>query len=125
MPSTIAGPRRTMRDARVDFLRGLSLFMIYIDHCTGNFFGYFTLQHLQFSDASQIFFALSGFSCMAAYGKKIRSSGVFSCFPAIGRKCFQIYFAQISVSLLALLIVYVWKLEWPFFIPGTRSVDAE
>ncbi len=54
------------RDFRVDILRGVALLMIFLDHSSGNIFSYGTLQTLQFSDAAEFFFLLSGYSCMAA-----------------------------------------------------------
>ena len=46
---------RPVRDLRLDFFRGLSLFLIFIDHIPGNVLSYFTLRSVAFSDAAEAF----------------------------------------------------------------------
>ena len=49
-----------MRDPRIDFLRGLALYMIVVDHVSGDPLAMFTYRILGFSDAAEMFVFLSG-----------------------------------------------------------------
>lgn len=69
-----AGPGATRangmaRDLRIDFFRGLALWMIFIDHIDNDRFGLLTYRNFGFSDAKEIFISLSGISCCLLYGK--------------------------------------------------------
>ena len=48
------------RDVRLDFFRGVALFLIFVDHIPGNVLINFTVQSLGFSDAAEIFIFVSG-----------------------------------------------------------------
>src|SRR5437867_3965175 len=55
------------RDHRIDFLRGLALATIFINHVPGNLYSYFTHTNFGFSDAAEIFVMLAGFASAYAY----------------------------------------------------------
>jgi hypothetical protein len=55
------------RDHRVDFLRGLALASIFINHIPGNLWEHFTHKNFGFSDAAEIFVMLAGFASAYAY----------------------------------------------------------
>lgn len=61
-----AGKRR---DHRLDFIRGLALLMIFIDHVSGNRFAALTLQSMGFSDAAEVFVLIAGMAAVLAYRK--------------------------------------------------------
>ena len=54
------------RDLRIDFFRGLALYMIFVDHVTGDPLSMLTYRILGFSDAAEIFVILSGIACGTA-----------------------------------------------------------
>ena len=56
---------RPGRDLRVDFIRGLSLWFIFIDHTPGNLLGRATLRNVAFCDATEAFVLLAGFALAA------------------------------------------------------------
>ena len=56
-----------MRDLRIDFFRGLALYMVVVDHIGGDPLGKFTYQAVGFSDAAEIFIFISGVACGIAY----------------------------------------------------------
>ncbi len=60
---------RFRRDLRVDFLRGLALITIFVDHVPHNRWAAVTQQNFGFSDAAEMFVALAGFSAVLAYGR--------------------------------------------------------
>lgn len=63
------------RDLRVDFLRGLALLTIFIDHVPGNRWAAVTQQNFGFSDAAELFVVLAGFSAVLAYGRYFNGDG--------------------------------------------------
>ena len=60
----------TSRDLRLDFFRGVSLVLIFIDHVPENILSYFTLQGLTFFDAAEVFIFISGFTAALVYGRR-------------------------------------------------------
>jgi len=58
---------QTGRDHRVDFLRGLALATIFINHVPGNIYERLTYRNFGFSDAAEIFVLLAGFASAYAY----------------------------------------------------------
>jgi len=56
-----------VRDLRIDFFRGLALYMVVFDHIGGDPLSRFTYQGLGFSDAAEIFVYVSGVACGLAY----------------------------------------------------------
>ncbi len=103
----------TRRDFRVDVLRGAALLMIFLDHTSGNVFSYLTMQHLQFSDASEMFFLLSGYSCMAAYGRRLDSGDIKGTWATIARRCLILYLAQMLTLVSAEAVVWAWGFREP------------
>lgn len=63
--TAVATPSR--RDYRVDFLRGLALVSIFINHVPGNFYEKLTHKNFGFSDAAEVFVILAGFASAYAY----------------------------------------------------------
>jgi hypothetical protein len=62
-----ATPDRPSRDHRIDFLRGLALAIIFINHVPGNIYSHFTPTNFGFSDAAEVFVILAGFASAYAY----------------------------------------------------------
>jgi len=101
-------PKKSVRDARVDMLRGLALLMIFIDHIPRNTPALFTLHNLGFSDAAEIFVLLAGYSSMIAYGGLFGRAGVRATLMRIARRCLRIYLFQAGLLLATLVIVRIW-----------------
>ena len=93
-------PLRTCRrDLRLDACRGLALWFIFIDHIPDNAFGWLTLRNYGFSDATEVFVFVSGYTCMLAYGGALREQGRRS-----WRRGFEIYAALLLVIAYLVLI---------------------
>ena len=80
-----------VRDVRVDFFRGLALFMILVDHVVADPISRFTYQKYGFSDAAEIFVFLSGVSCGIVYSKVLARRGWTGFMAAITRRAVLIY----------------------------------
>jgi hypothetical protein len=63
------------RDLRLDACRGLALWFIFIDHIPGNSLAWLTLRNYGFSDTTEVFVFVSGYTCMLAYGGALREQG--------------------------------------------------
>jgi hypothetical protein len=91
--------RGSPRDLRVDFFRGVALWMIFTDHILGNFFARITYHRFGFSDGAEIFIFLSGVSCAIAYGRILRRRGWADAQRRSLRRALQIYGAYLAAVL--------------------------
>src|SRR5262245_36212602 len=86
-----AAPVATLRDARIDFLRGLALCMIFVDHLVDDPLAKLTYRVIGFSDAAEIFVFLSGLACGIAYTRVLAREGVFALILTILKRAQRIY----------------------------------
>jgi len=92
----MAAPRsRPARDLRLDFFRGLALFLIFIDHIPGNVLSYFTLRSIAFCDAAEAFIFISGFAAAMVYGSHLNQRGFVLATAQVYRRVWQLYVAQV------------------------------
>jgi hypothetical protein len=84
-----------MRDARLDFFRGLALIFIFIDHVPGNLFAHFTFKNFGFSDAAEIFIFISGYAAALAFGKSFARQGFRAGARRVGKRIGEIYAAHV------------------------------
>lgn len=94
------------RDLRLDACRGLALWFVFIDHIPGNTFDWLTIRNYGFSDASEVFVFVSGYTCMVSYGGTLRSRGWPTVIARSLRRSFEIY-----VAFLLLVVIYL-ALAW-------------
>src|SRR6478609_5564508 len=52
----------TGRDLRLDLFRGLALWLIFLDHIPSNLVAWITIRNYGFSDATEIFVFISGYT---------------------------------------------------------------
>jgi hypothetical protein len=86
---------RPSRDLRLDFFRGLALFLIFIDHIPENVLAYFTMRAIAFNDAAEIFIFISGYTAALVYGRSLRERGALFATAQIYRRVWQLYVAHI------------------------------
>jgi len=85
------------RDLRLDFFRGLSLFIILIDHMRGNILVNWTPGQFGFSDAACIFIFISGYTAALAFGSLYVRTTWLSATARVALRVWQLYIAQIAV----------------------------
>jgi len=85
----------TGRDLRLDLFRGLALWLIFLDHIPDNIVNLFTLRNYGFSDATEIFIFISGYTAAFVYGRAMRERGFIVSSARILRRAWQIYVAHI------------------------------
>jgi hypothetical protein len=85
----------TSRDLRLDLFRGLALWLIYLDHIPSNVVSWITIRNFGFSDATEIFIFISGYTAAFVYGRAMRERGLVVAGARILRRAWQIYVAHI------------------------------
>jgi hypothetical protein len=83
------------RDLRLDFFRGLSLFVIFVDHIPENLLSYLTLHSVAFCDAAEVFIFISGYTAALVYGQSLLRSGPLLAIAQVYRRVWQLYVAHI------------------------------
>jgi len=113
------------RDLRLDFFRGLALWLIFIDHIPNNILGNVTVRNLGFSDAAEIFVFISGYSAAIAYSRAMQNQGFLIASARILKRVWQLYVAYIF--LLAMFFTHVayvaHTFENPLFAEEMNIVD--
>jgi hypothetical protein len=93
------------RDLRIDFFRGVALYMILVDHVVGDPISKFTYQRIGFSDAAEQFVFLSGVSCAIVYSRVLERRGWAGLLTSIARRTTKIYaFYLVTCAAVILLI---------------------
>ncbi len=92
------------RDARIDFFRGLALLFIFIDHVPNNSWAHATLKNFGFSDASEVFVLLAGYSAAIAYG--LSRDGFEASFRRAMRRAGEIYVWHIGVFIASAALLF-------------------
>jgi hypothetical protein len=106
------------RDLRLDACRGLALWFIFIDHIPGNAFGWLTLRNYGFSDTTELFVFVSGYTCMLAYGGALLGQGWSTIVARSLRRAFEIYAAFLLLVLAYFVLIF---LAGPRFFDETNT----
>ena len=103
-----------VRDLRIDFFRGLAIYMILVDHIIymilvdhiiADPISRFTYHRFGFSDAAEIFVFLSGVSCGIVYSQVLARRGWTGLTAAITRRAALIYAYYLLSSIAIILIL--------------------
>jgi hypothetical protein len=93
--ATPARAEGSERELRLDLFRGLALWLIYIDHLPPNLFTWATIRNYGFSDATEIFIFISGYTAAFVYGRAMINRGVVVATARIMKRVWQIYVAHV------------------------------
>src|ERR1700712_922649 len=85
----------TERELRLDLFRGLALWLIFIDHLPPNILTWFTIRNYGFSDATEIFIFISGYTAAFVYGRAMLERGFVVATARILKRVWQIYVAHV------------------------------
>lgn len=83
------------RDLRLDFFRGLALWFIFLDHIPQNIVSWLTIRNYGFSDATEIFVFISGYTAVIAYSRMMMREGWPRTAARVYRRVWQLYVAHI------------------------------
>ncbi|MFK8250731.1 OpgC domain-containing protein [Ancylobacter terrae] len=95
------------RDLRLDLFRGLALWLIFLNHIPTNVLNWVTTRNFGFSDATEIFVFISGYTAAMVYGRQMDRSGVIVASARIWRRAWQLY-----VAFIFLFVVYLAEISY-------------
>ena len=98
----------TERDLRLDLFRGIALWLIFLDHIPSNAVSWITIRNYGFSDATEIFVFISGYTAAFVYGRAMREHGFIVAGARVLKRAWQIYIAHVFLFAIYLAeITYV------------------
>lgn len=100
-------PAVSVRDIRLDLFRGLALWFIFLDHIPTNIVSWLTVRNYGFSDATEIFVFISGYTAVIAYGRMLDKEGWPRTAARIYRRVWQLYVAHIL-----LFVAFTAQIAW-------------
>ena len=91
--------RAKQRDVRLDFFRGLGMFIIFIAHVPRNPWNDWIPARFGFSDATEIFVFCSGMASAIAFASVFDRAGFFHGTARVLYRCWQVYWCHIGLFL--------------------------
>ena len=88
---------KTARDPRLDFFRGVGMFIILIAHITGNPWTLWIPARFGFSDATEMFVFCSGMASALAFGAVFSRAGWLLGTAQIAYRIWQVYWVHLGV----------------------------
>src|SRR3954454_18674909 len=104
---TTAPAIASSRDLRLDLFRGIALWLIFLDHIPSNVVSWITIRNYGFSDATEIFIFISGYTAAFVYGRAMRERGFVVAGARILRRAWQIYVAHMF-----LFVIYMAEIPY-------------
>ncbi|MBL8894083.1 MAG: OpgC domain-containing protein [Rhizobiales bacterium] len=98
---------QAQRDHRVDFLRGLALASIFINHVPGNVYEKLTHRNFGFSDAAEIFVLLAGFASAYAYFARYERGETFDSSLKALKRSGVLYMSHVVTTVAAIALFCV------------------
>jgi hypothetical protein len=89
------------RDTRLDLIRGLAIWFIFLDHIPHNAVNWITLRNYGFSGAADLFVSVSGYVAATVYAKMVIERGFVVAATRIFKRVWQLYAAYV-----VLLVIY-------------------
>ncbi len=115
-PAAVSGTR----DLRLDMFRGLALWFIFLDHVPDNVLSWLTVRNYGFSDATEIFVYISGYTAVIAYSRMMARDGWVRAAARIYRRVWQLYVAHIL-----LFVAFVAQIAWVSIKRDTPALIEE
>ncbi len=110
--AAVAKSAPRVRDLRLDFFRGLAMFIILIAHTPGNFLTSWIPARWGFSDATEIFVFCSGMASAIAFGGGFDRAGWVLGTARVLFRVWQVYWAHVCLFFATLaLTVYLTDLD--------------
>jgi hypothetical protein len=91
---------RRPRDPRLDFFRGLGMFIIFIAHIPLNVWTLWIPARFGFSDATEIFVFCSGMASAIAFGRVFDERGWWMGAARVSHRVWQVYWSHIALFLI-------------------------
>lgn len=110
----------SVRDIRLDLFRGLALWFIFLDHIPTNIASWLTVRNYGFSDATEIFVFISGYTAVIAYSRMMAQEGWTRSAARIYRRVWQLYVAHIL-----LFVAFSAQIAWVSIARDTPTLIEE
>ncbi len=98
-PGAVVKPKK-VRDPRLDFFRGLALFVILVSHTRGDVLSDWIPARFGLSDAATMFVFVSGYACGLAFGGVFKRMGFWLGTARVCLRIWQLYIAQLVVIMI-------------------------
>jgi hypothetical protein len=85
------------RDLRLDLIRGIANWQIFINHIPNNIFNWVTTENYGFSDAADLFIFISGYTACFVYARIMLERSSLGASTRIFKRAWQIYVAQVML----------------------------
>ncbi|HSF95789.1 MAG TPA: OpgC domain-containing protein [Thermohalobaculum sp.] len=105
-PVAAPGAPRAPRDLRLDFFRGLAMFIILLAHTPGNAWTLWIPARFGFSDATEIFVFCSGMASALAFGAVFVKRSWWLGAARIAFRVWQVYWAHIGIFLATAMLAF-------------------
>ena len=93
----LVGPER--RDLRLDLVRGIGQWMVFLDHVPYDVVSWLTLRNYGFSDAAEFFVFISGYTAGFVYAPAMRHGQFLAVAKRLFKRVWQLYIAHIFLFL--------------------------
>jgi len=110
----------SVRDIRLDLFRGLALWFIFLDHIPTNVVSWLTVRNYGFSDATEIFVFISGYTAVIAYSRMLDEEGWPRTAARVYRRVWQLYVAHIL-----LFVAFSAQIAWVSIARDTPALIEE
>jgi hypothetical protein len=107
-------PGAKPRDLRLDFFRGVGMFIILIAHITGNPWTLWIPARFGFSDATEMFVFCSGMASAIAFGAVFARAGWAMGTLRIAHRIWQVYWVHLGVFFVTLVLMLALNLTGIF-----------
>jgi len=87
------------RDLRLDLIRGIGQWMVFLDHIPYDIVSWLTLRNYGFSDAAEFFVFISGYTAGFVYGPAITHGQFLAATKRLLKRAWQLYVAHIFLFL--------------------------
>ncbi len=112
-PAEAAALREARRDPRLDFFRGLGMFIILIAHIPWNTWNSWIPARFGYSDATEIFVFCSGAASALAFYKVFEARGWWIGTARVAFRIWQLYWCHIAAFLTVLVTLMMVGRWWP------------
>jgi hypothetical protein len=99
------------RDLRIDFLRGLAMVCVIVNHTRmSSLLSWFSYERFWVVTAAEVFVVLSGVVLGMVYGRRLARNGWRAVVSGLGRRALTLYAAFVAVTL-SLVVLALWGID--------------
>jgi hypothetical protein len=85
------------RDPRLDLLRGIANWAIFLNHIPNNAVNWITTRNYGFSDGADLFVFISGYTAAIVYGRMMADHGFLIAATRLAKRIWQLYVAHVML----------------------------